>query len=252
VSALTLGLLVAACVFAGGLLGLRLDRHLPGTHLTKETQDAVRLTTTMLSVLTSLVLGLLIATAKSDSDTLNREIRGFAADLILLHGTLRDYGPEADAPRGALRRYTARIVEEMWRPGSPPVVLEDTAAGTLLEEVRQGVLALQPTGPAQSWLRDQALLVATSLLRQRWQIIEQLGPSVRPLMLAVVVCWIAAIFVGFGLNAPRNATVVVSFLVGALAIGGAIFLIMDMDGPLDGFLRIPERPLHDALAHTRR
>jgi hypothetical protein len=25
-----------------------------------------------------------------------------------------------------------------------------------------------------------------------------------------------------------------------------------MDGPLDGFLRIPERPLHDALAHTQR
>ena len=251
-SAFALGLLVAAAVFAGGLLGLRLDLHLPRHHLGKETQDAVRLTTTMLSVLTSLVLGLLIATAKEDSDALDREFRAYAADLILLDGTLREYGPDAEGARELLRRYTVRLVEETWRPGASPALLEEAAAGALIRWVRTSVLALEPAGPAQTWLRDQSLVVVTTLLRRRWEIIEQLGPSVRPLMLAVVVLWIVAIFAGFGLSAPRNATVVAYFLVSALAIGGAVFLIIDLGGPLDGLLHIPDRPMRDALVHMMR
>jgi hypothetical protein len=252
VNALTLALLTAAAVFAGGLLGLRLDLHLPRHHLGKETQDAVRLTTTMLSVLTSLVLGLLIATAKEDSDALDREFRSYAADLILLDGTLREYGPAADAAREMLRRYAARLVEETWRPDGSRTALEEAAAATLLRQVRANMLALDPAGPAQTWLRDQSLAVVTTLLRRRWEIIEQLGPSVHPLMLTVVVLWIVAIFAGFGLSAPRNATVAVSFLVGAVAIGGAVFLIVDLNAPLDGFLHIHERPMRDALAHLSR
>lgn len=251
-SALALALLTAAAVFAGGLIGLRLDLHLPQQHRSKETQDAVRLTTTMLSVLTSLVLGLLIATAKEDSDALDREFRSYAADLILLDGTLREYGPDADAARAMLREYAARLVEEAWRPGGSSAALEAAAAAALLRQVRAGLLALEPTGRAQPWLREQALLTTTTLLRRRWEIIEQLGPSVRPLLLTVVVLWIVAIFAGFGLSAPRNATVMASFLVGAVAIGGAVFLIVDLGGPLDGLLHIPERPMRDALAHLMR
>ena len=62
---ITASILVAVCVFAGGLGGLYLHRFLPAHHLEKETQEVIRLSTGMLSVLASLVLGLLIATAKS-------------------------------------------------------------------------------------------------------------------------------------------------------------------------------------------
>jgi hypothetical protein len=40
---------------------------------------------------------------------------------------------------------------------------------------------------------------------------------------------ITVIFVSFGLNAPRNGTVVAAFLICSLAIGGSIFLILEMD-----------------------
>lgn len=249
-NAAAVGLLVAACVFAGGLFGLRLHRFLPEAHLTKDTQDAVRLATSMLSVLTSLVLGLLIATAKGYSDTIDREMRGHAAELILLDGALRDYGADAEAARGLLRRYALQTVQDVWRrPGASAADLDDVPAGALLERARQAVRALAPADAGRRWLQDQALQTATSLLRQRWQMIEQAGPSVRPVVLAIVVCWIVAIFAGFGLNAPRNATVAASFFVCALAIGGAVFLILEMDSPLDGVLRIPARPMLDALAH---
>ena len=249
-NAAVVGLSVAACVFAGGLAGLRLHRVLPQAHLTKETQEVVRLATSMLSVLTSLVLGLLIATAKGTSDAVDHEMRGHAADLIVLDGALRDYGGDAAAARALLRRYTDRTVQDVWqRPGDPQAALDDVPAGALLDQVRQAVRALSPDDAGQRWLRDQALQTATSLLRQRRQMIEQAGPSVRPVVLAVVVCWIVAIFAGFGLNAPRNATVAGAFLVCSLAIGGAVFLILEMDSPLDGVLRISARPMLGALAH---
>ena len=135
------------------------------------------------------------------------------------------------------------------RPGGLPAELDDVLAGALLDQVRQAVRSLSPDDAGQRWLRDQALQTATSLLRQRRQMIEQAGPSVRPLVLAVVVCWIVAIFAGFGLDAPRHATVAGAFLVCSLAIGGAVFLILEMDDPFEGVLRISARPMLDALAH---
>ena len=59
----------------------------------------------------------------------------------------------------------------------------------------------------------------------------------RPL-LAVVVSWLVAIFVSFGLFAPRNATVVVTLIICALAASLAIFIISSMYSPFSGVLKI--------------
>src|SRR5271165_1199448 len=103
-------LAVTACIFAGGLAGLYLHRLLPQHHLTKETQDVVRLGIGMLSVLASLVLGLLIATAKSSYDATDHAVRSYAAELALLNEVLRDHGGDASAPRDLLRQYTERLL----------------------------------------------------------------------------------------------------------------------------------------------
>lgn len=109
----TAGLLVAACVFAGGMAGMNADRFLPKHHLTKETLDVIRLGTGTISVLASLVLGLLIATAKTSSDTTDRELRGYAADLIILDSTLQHFGAAAAAARALLRRSTQRTLQDI-------------------------------------------------------------------------------------------------------------------------------------------
>ena len=80
-NALTSSLVVAGIVFIGAMVGFFASRLLPETHMTRETQDVVRLGTGMLSVLASLVLGLLIATAKGASDNTVQSLRGYAADL---------------------------------------------------------------------------------------------------------------------------------------------------------------------------
>jgi hypothetical protein len=244
-----ISLLVTACVFAGGVFGLQLHRWLPERHLTKETQDVVRLGTGMVSVLASLVFGLLIATAKSASDTTDREMRSYATDLILLDRMLRSYGEGAASPRALLRRSTARTIQDIWpMPGGHVVGLDDVSAVRMLEQVQEAIRAMNPVGAEQRSIRDQASQTATSLLRQRWILIEQAGHSVRPVVLFVLVSWTVAIFISFGLNAPRNATVAGAFLMCSFAIGGAVFLILEMDSPFEGMLRLAAQPMLNALA----
>ena len=86
------------------------------SHLTKETQEVVRLGIGMISVLSSLVLGLLIATAKNSYDTTATAVRTYAAELALLNETLRDYGGDAAKPRDFLREYTEWLRDDIWPP----------------------------------------------------------------------------------------------------------------------------------------
>ncbi len=244
-----ISLLVFACVFAGGMAGLFLHTRLPREHLTPQTQDVVKLGTGMLSVLASLVLGLLIATAKSSYDSTVHSVRDYAAELGLLNENLRDYGADAAHPRDALRIYTQQLLAAGWPPdGVRPAALQDNDGAKLLEHVRESIRALKPTDDGARWLQGKALDVNTDLLRERWLLIDQERPSVQNVVLVILVSWVTVIFAGFGLNAPRNATVVAAFLVCSLSIGGAIFLILEMDRPLDGIMRISSAPIETVLA----
>ncbi len=242
-------LLVAACVFVGGMVGLSLHRLLPDHHLTPQTLDVVRLGNGMLSVLASLVLGLLIATAKSSYDSTSHSIQNYAAELGVLNETLRDYGGTAAVPRDILRRYTERFLADGWPSnGAHPTALQGEEGQRLLEHVREAIRALKPADAGATWLQDQALSSNTNLLRQRWLLIDKKQSNVQGVVLGILVSWITVIFAGFGLNAPRNMTVIVAFFICALGIGGAIFLIMEMDRPLDGIMRISSQPITNVLA----
>jgi hypothetical protein len=249
-NSIAVSLLVAACVFAGGIVGLNLHRFLPGTHLTKETREVIVLATGMLSVLASLVLGLLIATAKNTFDTTDHSIRTYAAEIALLNETLRDYGEQASRPRDELHQYTEQVLRNFWpKNAKPPSRLDSDKAGIFLEHVREDIRALKPVDDGQKWLMGQALDISANLLRQRWLLIEQYGPGIHGVVLVILVSWIVAIFVSFGLNAPRNGTVVAAFLVCSIAIGGSIFLMLEMDRPLSGVIRISSWPVENVLAH---
>jgi uncharacterized protein (DUF486 family) len=241
---------VSALVFGGACIGLHLHRVLPERHLSAETRDVIRLSTGMVSVLASLVLGLLVATVKTSFDGIETAMRAYSADLIVLDETLRDYGDAAVVPRGLLRDYTALLLRTVWPvEGGSAFIEERKETGALMERVRESIRALKPADDGQRWLMDQALQVSTSLLSQRWLMIERGGPSVRPVVIGILVAWMVAIFVSFGLKAPRNAIVYAAFAVCALAIGSSIFIILAFDSPFVGAMRISSQPVRSALAH---
>jgi len=99
-------------------------------------------------------------------------------------------------------------------------------------------------------LKSQALTISVNLRQTRWLEVEQRrGSSIPMAVLAVLIFWLAIIFVSFGLFAPPNGTVVATMFVCVLSVSGAVFLILELDRPFEGFIAIPSAPLRDALAH---
>jgi hypothetical protein len=69
---------------------------------------------------------------------------------------------------------------------------------------------------------------------------------------AVLLFWLTITFASFGLFAPRNAMVVTVLFVCALSVGSAVFLVLEMDGPFDGLLKVSADPLRYAHAHLNQ
>jgi len=56
-------------------------------------------------------------------------------------------------------------------------------------------------------------------------------------------------FASFGVYAPRNATVVSVLFIAALSVAAAVFLLVELDGPFDGLIKVSGDPLRFALAN---
>jgi len=64
-----------------------------------------------------------------------------------------------------------------------------------------------------------------------------------------LVFWLTLLFVSFGLFAPTNATALTVLFLGACAISAAIFLVLELNQPLEGFVKVSSAPLRNALQH---
>jgi hypothetical protein len=62
-----------------------------------------------------------------------------------------------------------------------------------------------------------------------------------------VIFWLTVTFTSFGLYAPRNATVVLVLFVAAVSVAAAVFLILELDNPLDGLIKVSSEPFRYVL-----
>ena len=250
--AIAIAAIVFACVFGGALVGISM--RLPAHHLADDSKDVVKLGMGLLATMSALVLGLMIASAKSSYDAQRIGFEQVAANLILLDKTLARFGPDAGAARAQLRRTVAAALDRIWpeegKPAGGIAAKETTAEGaSLLEQVQ----ALSPRDEAQRWEQSQALQIGSELARSRWLLFEeQQAESIPTPFLAVLVFWLTALFASFGLFSRPNATIIATLLVCALSVSGAIFLILEMDHPFSGMVKISSTPLRVALAQLDR
>ena len=231
-------LTVFACVFIGGMLGLFVGPRLPMQHASSDSKDVVRLGMGLVATTVALVLGLLVASAKSFYDTQNNEITQLAANLVLLDRVLAHYGPEAADTRASLR-VTAELL---------PEVLE---AGTALrkgEFVLDKIQELSPKDDNQRTLKAQASNLAVQMGQTRWLMFTQNTVPVPKLLLLMLTFWLTVLFISFGLFAPSNLTVRSGLSISALAVAGAVFLILEMYQPHGGLIRVSDAPLRAAIA----
>lgn len=249
-SSLTIAFVSAGCMFGGVLLGMLLRSLLPDHHLRDDSKDTVKVGAGMIATLAALVLSLLISSAKSSFDTMNAAITQAAAKIILLDRMLADYGPETQAAREQLRRSVAAGMEMIWpaeNTGLSGLTAFERVNG--MELVQAKLRELTPATDAQRQLLAQAQQICGDLRQLRWLSIEQARVGLPPAFLVVLLFWLSMLFASFGMFAPPNATVIMVLLICALSMSGAIFLIVEMNQPLQGMIKVSSAPMRNALEH---
>ena len=240
---------VLACVFAGAVAGIVLRRRLPDEHLSADTKEVVKLVVGVVGTMTGMVLGLLVASAKSSFDGQRAGVAQLAANAVVLDRTLAHYGPEAGDARRVLRESAADLVRRMWPDEPPPADGPASPVGTdgRYDEVYDRILALQPKTDAQRTTQAQALKIVHDTAQMRQGLAAQHGSSVPPIFLVLLVAWLSISFASYGLFAQRHATTYAVLLLGAFVVSSAVFLILELDQGFGGMIHISSRPLRDAL-----
>ena len=249
-SPIATSLLVFVCVFGGALFGMFLRSRLPEHHLSAESQRVVSLGAGIIGTMAALVLGLLVASAKGSYDAQSDEMMDFSSRIVLLDRVLAHYGPEAKDARDLLRDVVARMVDRMWveRSGYSESKRIVTGGQVMYDKIQE----LSPRDEAQRLIKTQALNLVLALSQTRWLMFEQRGRSISVPLLMMLVFWLTINFVSFGLFAPRNGTVITTLLLCAVAVSGAIFLILEMYEPYTGLIHISSAPVRSALEQLGR
>jgi hypothetical protein len=247
-SPVSVAAVVLACLVVGALVGMALRASLPEHHLAADTTDVIKLATGLMATLAALVLGLLIASANSARQTVESEFNETLASAALLDRYLVAYGQDAQEARELLRhslirRFQARWPGEDFGPKEPAVPPHSD-----LVELEQRVLHLVPQDNAQKWFQSEALQLAHGLAQARRLLVYQLAGIGLPMpILIVLIAWSTTIFISFGLFVRMNQTVIVALFVAALSVAVAIFLIIELDTPFTGLVRISSAAAHATL-----
>jgi hypothetical protein len=150
-----------------------------------------------------------------------------SAKIALLDRALALYGPETHDIRSQLRDAVQTFLDATWpqKSGTASAASETPGHyGGLFEEI-------------------------ASLRTTRFLMAEQKNNTVPLVLIVAVIFWLTLTFCSFGLLAPRTGLVIVTFLLCALSVSAALFLLLEMYNPYTGVLRLSSEPLRLVLAH---
>jgi hypothetical protein len=213
-SALALSCLIFLLTLGGIFLGTLLRRALPEHHLSKDSQDVVRLGVGLIGTIAALVLGLLIAEARPIREQIRSTIEPFA--------------------------------DQLWREkesGSTAPFEANAAA----EKIYVAIQALSPQSDLQRSLQARAAQVSTDIAQTRLLLFVESDNLIPVPFLAILVFWLVIIFASFSLFSTLNVTVLTLLSLFALSASCAIFLILELSRPFTGLMMISNAPLRHAL-----
>jgi len=252
VESIVTSLVIFFCILGSAILGMFLRSFIPQHHLGEESKNIViSVGIGLVGAMAGLVLALLVTAAQNNFLDKRNELKEMSAKIIYLDEILVDYGPEANEVRTLLRSTVLNYIHEYWPGGiSKRVGMQPdmTGSNVLYEKIR----SLIPRSDDQRSLRDKALTTSLELTQLHdFRIVEtdKSVPITFLIVLVLLVFWIASIFFTLGIYTPPNSTLIAILALFALLVTIAFFLIIDLNLPFEGVLRMPSAPLTEALGH---
>lgn len=243
-----IGLATLACVLVGYAFGAYLKWRLPERQVGDESRETIKQTIAVIGTVTGMCLGLLVASSKGSFDEKAEGLNRMAVSIIVLDRALAHYGAEAAGLRAKLRAVVEGRRNALWQEGALKTEFTGSPGAVgAIESFQDALRELRPVTEAQRAIHAQATDIGNQIAATRWQVYVRSGTTVPPLFLAVLVFWQAAMFAGLGLVASRNPVDRAAIFVGAVAVSAAIYLILALDTPYEGLIRISDAPLRLVL-----
>lgn len=248
----TIGIIVVTATFIGSLSGMAIRKRLPDHHLEAESKDTIKLAIGLIATMTALILSFVTATAKNSFDTVDKTIKQTAIEVLALDRMLARYGEETRP----IRKYMLETLQQRL------VVIENETTYKLdpskakirtgTERIADDIRDLQPRDKVQASLQSDASSMAEKLLQVRWLVFAGAKSSVPAPFVNILIFWLTVIFTSYGLLSPTNKTVMIVHFLCAMSVGCAVFLLLEMDDPFTGLIRISLDPLQYACTHMNQ
>ena len=243
-----ISLIALALIIAGTLLGAFARTFLSDEHLNSDTKDVVKMSVGLIATMSALVLGLLIATGKTSFDARVTQVRQIAANALMLDQALVQYGSDGTSVRVALRQTFGLMVDRIWNENNsesrPPTAFNMTGAAN---SFIQSLADLPVATDFQRALKTEIIGIANDIAKDRLSLFVQGRDTISMPFLIILVFWLTVIFGIFGLLTRLNILAAVIMLLCAVSVSASIFLILDLNKPFDGLLKIPSAQMRNAL-----
>jgi hypothetical protein len=142
---IAIGGIVFVCTFGGAMVAMCASSRMPDQHLSPASIAVIRLAMAFVVALATLVISLMISSARSSFVTKDGEYRRGAADIIMLDRALAHYGPETKNARDLLRRVAETKLRDFWPEDSAPrEQSRPIEIGTGIEQIEDVLRALEP------------------------------------------------------------------------------------------------------------
>lgn len=247
-SVLSFAAFVFIAIFVAALAGFRCQRFLPEKFTDDATEASVRSILGMLSMLTAVVMGFVTADAKQSFDNASKIAADTAVRLVSIDRVLAHLGDQAKPLRGQLKQTTEEWIARIKSPeGDAHSDLRAVERGKRLEGLVKAIQGLETTSEVQAAHRDRAVDLAIDIMHDRWVLNTERAASTPTVFLLVLLAWLALEFFIFGLFATPNTAITVATFLGAIMVASAFFLVLDLEGPMTGPMRISTGNLERAV-----
>ncbi len=245
---LAIGIGVCALTFLLGYVGMKAQKLLPESHMGAGAREMIGAVMGLITLLLALVLGTLVGSAYGFYATQKANVETLAARGIMLDMAFKQFGPEAAPLRAASQASFAEAYKAIWIDNLDPRGYRISNIVENFERLNDAAALLQAKTPAQMAALP-TINVSIGIIEQTRLLIslQIASPTSWPLLI-VVVSWAMLLFTGFGVLARLNGTAVLAALIGAFAVGSAVFLILELNEPFSGLFRIPAAAMEETVS----
>ena len=248
-TSIAISVAVGVLTFGFGMLGLYLKRLLPERHMSSGSREMIGGIIGLVSLLLALVLGTLVGSAYGFFAAQKANIETLCARSLEIDLAFRQYGPETEPLREALKGSMTAAYNAI--QGNGAGYRRQFDLGEYLprfEKWNETVASLSRHTPAQTQLLSSMIASSSAYQQTRTLTTLQLASPVSWPLLVIVVSWAMLLFCGFGVLSGLNGTSAVALAFGSFAVASAIFLILELSQPYTGLIRIPAESMQQTIA----